>query len=214
MDKKKVARIFIGVIIAAILGIVGYYGYENYYFVSTDDATITGNIYRIAPKIAGKIETVNIHEGDTVQKGQVLMQMEQSNVPTADSAMIKSPIDGVVIQRTGLSGEVVGAGTTVALVVSKKDLYVEANIDETKATDIKVGQPVDITVDMYPGVTFHGKVKEIDPATQSALSLLPPVNAGGNFTKITQRIPVKIAFTDGPYDFKPGLNAEVKIHVK
>jgi multidrug resistance efflux pump len=214
LDKRKIARILIGIVIAAILGVVGYYGYENYFYVSTDDAIITGDIYRVAPKITGKIEKVNVEEGDQVQENQVLMEQEQVNVPSADSAIIRSPITGVVIQKTALPGEVVAAGSTVAMIVSKKDLYVVANVEETKAASIKVGQPVDITVDMYPGVTFHGKVKEIGQATQSALSLLPPVNTGGNFTKVTQRIPIKISFVDGPYDFKPGLNAVVKIHIK
>ncbi|WP_051330980.1 HlyD family secretion protein [Aneurinibacillus terranovensis] len=214
MDKKKAARIFIGGIIVAVIGVVGYYAYEGYYYVKTDDAMVTGDIYKIAPKISGKISKVDIEEGQQVKANQIVMEQEQLGVNTVDSAFIRSPISGVIIQEIAKSGEVVGAGSTVAMVVSKKDLYVTANVEETNAASVKVGQPVDITVDMYPGTVFHGRVKEIEEATQSTFSLLPPTNAGGNFTKVTQRIPIKIAFTDGPYDFRPGLSAIVKIHVK
>ncbi|HJV46920.1 MAG TPA: efflux RND transporter periplasmic adaptor subunit [Bacillota bacterium] len=212
-DRKKIARILIGAVIAAIVVIVGYYAYEDYYYVTTDDATITGDIYKIAAKIPGKIVKVNVKEGDEVKKGQVLFELEQENVTNVDNAIIHSPIDGVVIQKTALPESVIGAGTTLAMVVSKKDLYVQANIEETNIAGIKVGQAVDMTVDMYGGTVFHGKVKEIGQATQSVFSLLPPMNTGGNFTKITQRVPVKISF-DKPYDLKPGLNTMVKVHVK
>lgn len=214
MDKKKVARIFIGGIIAAALSVTGYYIYEDYYYVKTDDAIITGDIYKIAPKMTGKITSVHVKEGSHVKKNEIIMEQEQANNIPVDDAFIRSPISGVIIQKTAKQGEIVGAGATIAMVVSKKDLYVKANIEETKAAAVKVGQPVDITIDMYPGTTFHGKVQQIEEATQSTFSLLPPMNAGGNFTKVKQRIPVKIAFTEGPYDFKPGLNAVVKIHVK
>jgi multidrug resistance efflux pump len=212
-DRKKIAKVFIGLIIAAILGIVGYYGYENYFYVNTDDAMITGDIYRVAPKIPGKITKVDVEEGQEVSEGQILMEMDQQGVENVEDTFIRSPITGVVIQKTGLPGVVVGAGNSVAMVVSKKDLYVEANVEETNANSIKVGQPVDITIDMYPGQTFTGRVKEIREATQSVFSLLPPTNAGGNFTKVTQRVPVKIYF-DKPNNFKPGLNAVVKIHIR
>jgi multidrug resistance efflux pump len=213
-DRKKIARIFIGAIILAVAAISGYYAYEDYFYVSTDDAVISGDLYRIAPKVPGTISKVDIEEGSEVQKGQILMELDQQGISDVEDATLRSPIHGTVIQKTGLPGEVVGAGTSVAMVVSKENLYVEANVEETNAASIKVGQPVDVSIDMYPGTTFHGKVKEVGEATQSVFSLLPPMNAGGNFTKVTQRVPIKITFTDGPYNFKPGLNAVVKIHIK
>jgi multidrug resistance efflux pump len=214
VGRKKIARIFIGAIIGAVVAIAGYYAYEDYFYVSTDDAVISGDMYRIAPKVPGTISSVNIEEGNEVQKGQILMELDQQGIANVEDSILRSPIHGTVIQKTGLPGEVVGAGTSVAMIVAKENLYVEANVEETNAASIKVGQPVDITIDMYPGTTFHGKVKEVGEATQSVFSLLPPLNAGGNFTKVTQRVPIKITFTDGPYNFKPGLNAMVKIHIK
>ncbi|BAU28838.1 CusB/HlyD membrane fusion family barrel-sandwich protein [Aneurinibacillus soli] len=214
MDKKKVARTLIGGVVVAALGVAGYYGYEDYYYVKTEDATVTGDIYKVASTIPGKIARETFEEGSQVKADDILFEQEQTNVSSVDNAFVRSPITGVVLQKIAKPGEVVAAGSTLATVVSKKDLYIKANIEETNASQIKIGQPVDIEIDMYPGSVFHGKVKEIMEATQSAFSLLPPMNTGGNFTKVTQRVPVKIAFTDGPYDFKPGLNAVVKIHVR
>ncbi|MFD2370552.1 efflux RND transporter periplasmic adaptor subunit [Brevibacillus sp. GCM10020057] len=218
MEKKRPNRkaLLLGVVLLAA-AVAGYYGYQSYFYVKTEDAMVTGDIYKIAPKVAGKLESVLIDEGDEVKSGQVVARQEQVNAASnaqLESVTIRSPIDGVILQRAAKEGEVVGAGNTIALVVDKHQLYVQANVEETEAGYIQVGQQVEIALDMYPGRTFFGKVTKIGEATQSTFSLLPPVNAGGNFTKVTQRIPIKIAFTEGPYDFQPGLNAKVTIHVR
>lgn len=218
MEKRKLDRKAIllaaGALVAAV---VGYYGYQGYFYVKTEDAIVTGDIYKIAPKVAGKLKSVEIDEGSEVESGQIVAEQEQVNVASnvqMENVTIRSPISGVILQRAAKEGEVVGAGNPIALVVDKRQLYVQANVEETEAGYIQIGQPVDIALDMYPGRTFAGKVAKIGEATQSTFSLLPPANAGGNFTKVTQRIPIKIAFTEGPYDFQPGLNAEVTIHVR
>ncbi|QRG67136.1 HlyD family secretion protein [Brevibacillus choshinensis] len=218
MEKKKPNRklIFLAVVLM-IAGVVGYYGYQGYYYVKTEDAMVTGDIYKIAPKVAGKLGSVQVDEGSEVQSGQIIAEQEQVNVSTPnqlENVTIRSPISGVILQRAAKAGEVVGAGNTIALVVDKRQLYVQANVEETEAGYIRIGQEADIELDMYPGRTFKGTVTKIGEATQSTFSLLPPTNAGGNFTKVTQRIPIKIAFTEGPYDFQPGLNAKVTIRVR
>lgn len=211
---RKVLFLSAAMLVAAV---VGYYGYQSYFYVKTEDAMITGDIYKIAPKVAGKLKSVRIDEGSEVQSGEIVAEQEQVNVASnaqLENVTIRSPIRGVILQRAAKEGEVVGAGNTIALVVDKRQMYVLANVEETEAGYIQVGQQVDIVLDMYPGRTFTGTVTKIGEATQSTFSLLPPTNAGGNFTKVTQRIPIKIAFTEGPYDFQPGLNAEVTIHVR
>lgn len=218
MEKKRPNRkaLLLGVVLL-VAAVVGYYGYQGYFYVKTEDAMVTGDIYKIAPKVAGKLKRVLVDEGDEVKSGQIVAEQEQVNVASnvqLENVTIRSPIDGVILQRAAKEGEVVGAGNTIALVVDKRQLYVQANVEETEAGYIQVGQQVDIALDMYPGRTFSGKVTKIGEATQSTFSLLPPANAGGNFTKVTQRIPIKIAFTEGPYDFQPGLNAKVTIHVR
>lgn len=218
MEQKKTRKTLILLFIAAlVLTVIGYYAYQGYFYVKTEDAVVTGDIYKIAPKLSGKLTRLEFEEGSEVEKDQIVAQQEQltaTGPAQLEGVMIRSPISGVILQRVAKEGEVVGAGNTVALVVDKRKLYVQANIEETEAGYVHVGQTVEIKLDMYPGRTFRGTVSRIGEATQSTFSLLPPINAGGNFTKVTQRIPVNIAFVEGPYDFQPGLNAKITIHVR
>jgi len=216
-NKKPRKKLILPAILLLVCAVVGYYAYQGYFFVKTEDAIVTGEIYKIAPKLSGKLTHVTIEEGSQVEQDQIVAEQEQINANSpaqVENLMIRTPISGVILQRAAKEGEVVGAGNTIALVIDKRKLYVQANIEETEAGYIHLGQVVDIQLDKYPGYVFHGTVSRIGEATQSTFSLLPPVNAGGNFTKVTQRIPVKISFVEGPYDFQPGLNAKVTIHVR
>jgi Multidrug resistance efflux pump len=89
-------------------------------------------------------------------------------------------------------GEYVQAGTQLMAVVPLQAVYIVANYKETQLTDVRPGQPVTIVVDTFPGITVHGHVDSLAPASGQEFALLPPDNATGNFTKIVQRIPVKI----------------------
>src|SRR6195952_2483635 len=106
---------------------------------------------------------------------------------------ITAPIDGVVGNRTLRVGQYVQAGTQLMSVVPAEGAYVIANYKETQLTDVHEGQAVDIEVDMFPGQIVHGHVDSIAPASGQEFALLPPDNATGNFTKVVQRIPVRIA---------------------
>src|SRR3954454_10479319 len=106
---------------------------------------------------------------------------------------ITAPIDGVVGNRTLRVGQYVQVGTQLMSVVPVDGAYVVANYKETQLTDVHEGQAVDIEVDMFPGQVVHGHVDSIAPASGQEFALLPPDNATGNFTKVVQRIPVKIA---------------------
>src|SRR5882757_5083463 len=106
---------------------------------------------------------------------------------------ISAPIDGIVGNRTLRVGQFVQAGTQLMSVVPANGAYVVANYKETQLTDVHEGQAVDIAVDMFPGQVVHGHVDSIAPASGQEFALLPPDNATGNFTKVVQRIPVKIA---------------------
>ena len=107
-------------------------------------------------------------------------------------ATIVAPIDGVVGNRTLRAGQYVQAGTQLMSVVPASGAYVIANFKETQLTNVQAGQPVDIDVVMVPGRPVHGHVDSVAPASGQEFALLPPDNATGNFTKIVQRIPVKI----------------------
>ncbi|WP_456620582.1 MULTISPECIES: HlyD family secretion protein [unclassified Bradyrhizobium] len=110
---------------------------------------------------------------------------------------VVSPIDGVVGNRSLRVGQFVQAGTQLMSIVPAEGAYVVANFKETQLTHVQAGQAVDIEVDMFPGQVVHGHVDSIAPASGQEFALLPPDNATGNFTKVVQRIPVKIALDSG-----------------
>jgi membrane fusion protein, multidrug efflux system len=120
---------------------------------------------------------------------------------------IDAPGDGTVGERQVRQGQLVSPGTQVISFVSKIK-WVQANYRETQLTNMKVGDVAEIAVDEYPGKVFHGKVLEIAPASGSQFALLPPDNATGNYTKVVQRIPVKIALDDPSVaaTLRPGLS--------
>ncbi len=121
---------------------------------------------------------------------------------------IVSPIDGVVGNRTLRVGQFVQAGTQLMSVVPVTSAYIVANFKETQLTDVRKGQAVDIALDMFPGQVVHGHVDSIAPASGQEFALLPPDNATGNFTKVVQRIPVKIVLdgTNANVALRPGMS--------
>jgi membrane fusion protein (multidrug efflux system) len=128
---------------------------------------------------------------------------------------IPAPSDGTVGERQVRPGQLVSPGTQVIAFVSTIK-WVQANYRETQLTNVKVGDPAEIRIDEYPGKVFHGKVLEIAPASGSQFALLPPDNATGNFTKVVQRIPVKIAFDDANLGatLRPGLSVIATVRTK
>jgi membrane fusion protein, multidrug efflux system len=130
---------------------------------------------------------------------------------------IVAPIDGVVGNRTLRVGQYVQAGTQLMAVVPLSGTYVVANFEETQLADIQPGEPVDLAVDTYSGKTVRGHVESIAPASGQEFALLPPDNATGNFTKIVQRIPVKIAIErNDPLqgDLRPGMSVIATVNIK
>jgi len=120
---------------------------------------------------------------------------------------IYAPGEGTVGERQVRTGQLVSPGTQVIAFVDITK-WVQANYRETQLTNVKIGDPAELRIDQYPGQVIHGKVLEIAPASGSQFSLLPPDNATGNFTKVVQRIPVKIALDDTAFAAKlrPGLS--------
>ena len=148
-----------------------------------------------------------------MQKQAALHQAELNEGYTT----ITSPIAGTVGDRTLRVGQYVRAGTQLMGIVPLQAVYVSANYKEAQLTDVHAGQPVTLDVDTFPGVTVHGVVNSIAPASGQEFALLPPDNATGNFTKIVQRVPVKI--TIDPHDpligeLRPGMSVEPTIDTK
>jgi len=128
---------------------------------------------------------------------------------------IVAPSDGTVGERQVRQGQLVSPGTQVITFVDSKR-WVQANFRETQLTNVRVGDTAKIRVDTFPGHTVTGKVLEIAPASGSQFALLPPDNATGNFTKVVQRVPVKIALEDSPLvsELLPGLSVEVTVRTR
>jgi membrane fusion protein (multidrug efflux system) len=128
---------------------------------------------------------------------------------------IYAPSDGTVGERQVRTGQLVSPGAQVIAFVDITK-WVQANYRETQLTNVKIGDPTELRIDQYPGQVLHGKVLEIAPASGSQFSLLPPDNATGNFTKVVQRIPVKIALDDSAFAAKlrPGLSVIATVRTR
>ncbi len=128
---------------------------------------------------------------------------------------IVAPADGTVGERQVRPGQLVSPGTQVLSFVGGT-AWIQANFRETQLTNISVGNPVDVRIDVYPGDVIRGRVIEIAPASGSQFALLPPDNATGNFTKVVQRVPVKIALDDSTLTtrLRAGLSAVVTVRTK
>jgi membrane fusion protein, multidrug efflux system len=133
-----------------------------------------------------------------------------------DYTRIMAPTEGVVGERKVRPGQMVNPGTQVIALV-EEDLWVEANYRETQLRRVSVGDRAEIRIDTFPGVVLHGRVTSLSPASGGQFSLLPPDNASGNFTKVTQRIPVKITFDpDGSLSGKlrPGMSVLATVYTR
>lgn len=218
-DKKK--KMFMLSTIVAILvimtGIACYYWFIQAHYVITDDARIDGTIISVSTQITGKITDIYVKEGDMVKEGQNIIRQTDlglSSGANIDLSVIKSPITGTVIQKSGNVGEIGTPGYPIIMLADLKNLYVTAEVEETDLTKIQPKQLVEFTVDAFPGIDFTGQVISINKATVSTFSLLPTKNTGDSFTKVVQRIPVKISITDyHGCQLVPGMNVTVKIHV-
>ncbi|GLS29204.1 membrane fusion protein, multidrug efflux system [Mesorhizobium albiziae] len=141
---------------------------------------------------------------------------DQAELNLSYTALV-APIDGVIGNRTLRVGQYVQAGTQLMAVVPTHAAYIVANYKETQLTKVRTGQKVEIEVDTFPGQVFQGHVDSISPASGQEFALLPPDNATGNFTKVVQRIPVKIVLDDGsPLSvvLRPGMSVYPTIDTK
>jgi membrane fusion protein (multidrug efflux system) len=130
---------------------------------------------------------------------------------------ITAPVDGVIGNRTLRIGQFVQAGTDLMAIVPIQHVYIVANFKETQLTNVQKGQPVEVEVDTFPRVRFEGHVDSIAPASGQVFALLPPDNATGNFTKVVQRIPVKIALdkqSDIVARLRPGMSVVPVVNTK
>lgn len=278
---KRIVLTIVGVV---ALIVAGYFIYEHFMYVETDNAQIEANTVMLAPKVGGYVVAVNIVEGQSVKKGDILVQIDerdyqnsltqaksevlsvqarmrdaernykrlqslfssgavsQQQFDTATSGyndvkakydaasaqvaqaelnlantQIRAPMDGFIARKSVEQGQLAAPGVPLIGFVGAGERWVTANFKETELKNIQVGKEVDIDVDALPGRDYHGKVESISAATGARFTLLPPDNATGNFTKVVQRVPVRIRMEGlAPEDvtqLKAGLSAVVKVHI-
>jgi membrane fusion protein (multidrug efflux system) len=182
------------------LASTGYGSVQNAQQAQSRIASAQAAIQRDTANLVSAEKQVELQKAEIVQaeaalaRAQALQNQAELNL---SYTTITSPIDGVVGNRTLRVGQYVQAGTQLMSLVPADGAYVVANYKETQLTDVREGQPVELEVDTYPGKKVHGHVDSIAPASGQEFALLPPDNATGNFTKIVQRIPVKIALDGG-----------------
>ncbi len=129
-----------------------------------------------------------------------------------DHCVLKSPIKGVVAKRFHVAGDVIGPGEPVYALVDPQDLYILVLLEETKLHGVRPGCPAKIRIDAYPDQKFEGVVEEVLPATAAKFALVPRDISAGEFTKVAQRVPIKIRLTKGPVKLlRVGLGGEVEI---
>ncbi len=231
MRRRYIVALALLLILAGAGAIVFYYHYQSVHYVTTDDARVAADMVNVVPEVTGKLVEWQVKEGDKVEAGEVLGRQDLSTVLSsgavnpqslgpvagvmAEKALIKAPIRGEVIQSRAVVGQMASPTTLLAVIADLENAYVSANIKEKAIEKVKVGQFVEVKIDAYPGRTFSGRVESIGRATTSAFSLLPTQNTGGNYTKVTQVVPVKIRLVANPgLQLLPGMNVTVKIHVK
>jgi membrane fusion protein, multidrug efflux system len=202
------------------LAATGFGSVQNAQQAQSRNAAAQAAIQRDTANLAAALKQVDLLKAEIVQANAALARAEaiqgQAELNLGYTSIV-APIDGVVGNRTLRLGQFVQAGTQLMSLVPVTGAYVVANYKETQLTDVREGQAVDIAVDMFPGLLVHGHVDSIAPASGQEFALLPPDNATGNFTKVVQRIPVKIALNrdnSSPIELRPGMSVIPTIETK
>ena len=186
------------------------------------DAALRSQIAQLQQGKAGLIAANKKIDVLSTQRAQAVAQLDHARAVEQQAALnlsytqITAPVDGTVGARSLRVGQYVQAGTQLMAVVPLYAVYVVANFKETQLTHVRSGQPVELYVDSFQSTRLKGHVDSLSPASGLEFALLPPDNATGNFTKIVQRVPVKIVVDDQGLKglLRPGMSAEPTVNTK
>jgi membrane fusion protein (multidrug efflux system) len=170
-----------------------------------EGALVAGTVGAEAGIAAGKAE---------VQAAEAALRTAKLDL---QRTIVRAPVDGVVGNRAVRAGQLVKAGQQLLAIVPVESSYVVANFKETQLGEMKVGQPVELKVDAYPGLTVRGRIDSLAPASGAQFALIPTDSASGNFTKIVQRVPVKIVVEKqglAAQLLRPGLSVEATVDTR
>lgn len=177
-------------------------------------ATAQANRAAAAAAINGAKAQIEVLKAQRVEalstQAELSLAVDQAK-RNLDFTQLRAPFEGTIANIAIKEGELVTAGARLAAVIPVHGLYIEANLKETQLAEVHLGQKVRVTIDALEGHQIEGEVSSIAPATGAVFSLLPAENATGNFTKIVQRVPVRIALPDGTPGLRAGLSAIVAI---
>jgi membrane fusion protein (multidrug efflux system) len=186
------------------------------------DAALRALTAQLQQSKAGLVAANKKVEILSTERAKAIAQLDRARAVEEQAALnlsytqIAAPVDGTVGARSLRVGQFVQAGTQLMAVVPLDAVYVVANFKETQLTHVRNGQPVELTVDGFRGTKLKGHVDSLSPASGLEFALLPPDNATGNFTKIVQRVPVKIVLDDHGLNglLRPGMSAEPTVNTK
>ncbi|MEJ2863003.1 HlyD family secretion protein [Actinomycetospora flava] len=213
---KRSTRIALIVIaVVAVLAVIAFavsYVVVSSRYVSTDNAQIDGTQIPIVAPAAGTLVGWSATQGTVLRRDEPVGRVQLQGAYVQPQLTIRAPAAGTVAVDDTTDGAFVTAGTQLAIAYDMSDLTVTARVDETDIDQVRVGAPVDISVDAYPDVALTGSVREIQNGASGVFSPLPQANSSGNFQKVTQVIPVKISIDDPRgLDLIPGMNVTADI---
>jgi multidrug resistance efflux pump len=201
----------VAVIAAVVITVIYFINGSKY--VSTDNAQIDGDKISVNAPTGGTLVGWTAKQGSTLVRNQTVGRIRIQGGFVQPQQAIKAPADATVVVDNGVEGAYVPAGTQLAVAYDFSKIFVTARVDETSIDDVHTGEPVDISVDAFPGVGLVGTVVEVQGGAAGEFSAIPQSNTSGNFQKVTQVIPVKIAIADMKnLQLVPGMNVTASIH--
>ena len=206
---KWVVLLVMVLVLAAGGGVGGFFVWRGMGYLTTDNARVTAPLVAVSPLVMGVLTDFYITNGQNVTAGEVLGRVEYG-------MDIVAPIDGIVVNVTGINGQVVMPGQPVAVVALTDGIRIEANIAETDISDLYIGQAVTVTVDALGNREFAGRVLDIGRITVAELTGQAMFfNTGGMFTRVTHLLPVQIILEDD-VDLSGllGTNARVRVPLR
>ncbi|WP_447590796.1 HlyD family secretion protein [Aquipseudomonas campi] len=198
----------------------GYVSEERVTTLSADSRVAHAQLAKAEADLAAQNQQVNALNAD-IKRLQAQISNARADISQAElnleRTQIHAPLSGIVGQRSARNGQIIQAGAYLLSIVPNDDIWVQANFKETQIGRMQNGQHAELTFDAYPDTPIDATIDSLFAASGAQFSLLPPDNATGNFTKVVQRIPVKLTFpADNPLQGKirPGMSVEVKVDIR
>jgi multidrug resistance efflux pump len=221
--RGKIIFVVAIILVVVIIGVGAFLLVQNARYVSTENAMISAPLISVSTPTMCQIINLNVDVGSFVKQGQAVAEVGQprsfdpssrqgSRATPLGISDVESPVAGYVAAVWTYPGALISPGQSIVTIYDSSNVWVSANIDETKINRIKPGQAVEIKVDSLGGKSLKGTVEGIAPATAATFSLLPQSNTTGSFIKVIQVVPVKISINNDKNDLLiPGTSVEVKI---